>query len=121
MPNSDQDRILLELHIDPQHPALEPNLIRLFMVNLVGLIRAKAEIAKNYHTSPSEIDHMFYWEYEYYVDSINKSVKEENERNEEAQEQMGDMNPKSMMGNMSKMMPKAPDMSKMRFNMPGIK
>ena len=63
-------------------------------------------MAKNFNIAPSEIDRMYYWEYEYLLDEVNNHIKEENERQEKENDKYGDMNPKSMMRNAQSSMPK---------------
>lgn len=40
-------------------------------------------MVKNFHLSPSEIDRMMMWEYEYFIDAVNDNIKEENARAED--------------------------------------
>ncbi len=44
------------------------------------MIQIKASLAKNFHIQPSEIDRMPMWEYELFIQEMNKQVKEENEK-----------------------------------------
>ena len=77
------------------------------------MIQIKASLAKNFHIQPSEIDRMPMWEYEMFIQEMNKQVKEENEKQQgemdkyHVKDYMKNANPK----NMSKMtQPKMPSM-----------
>jgi len=72
---------------------------------LLQLIRNKVTIAKNFNISPSEIDKMFYWEYEYLLDEINNNIKTENDRQKEENDKYN-FNPNSMMRSMRSSLPK---------------
>ena len=97
--------------IDPSHPVLEFSVIKLFQVRLLNLIKNKVGLAKNFYIAPSEIDRMYYWEYEYMLDEVNNNIKAENERQEKENAKYGDMSPKSMMRNAQSQMPKMPSMN----------
>lgn len=58
---------------------IEYALISLWSINILEHIKVKASLAKQFHIQPSEIDKMYYWEYEYFIKYINDMVKEENE------------------------------------------
>lgn len=94
-------------------PTLESSIYALFKIDLTGLVTNKAVLCKDpFSLQPSEIDKMRYWEYELFMDVINKRIKEENKQNEEQQKQYGDMNPRSMMSQAQKSMPKMPSIPK---------
>lgn len=75
-------------------------------------------MSKNFNIAPSEVDRMYYWEYEYFLDEVNNNIKAENERNEKENEKYGDMNPNSMMRNASKYIPST---GSMNTNFPKLK
>ena len=85
----------------------------------------KATLAKNFHIPPSEIDIMPYWEYEFFILSLNDQVKEENERQQSEMDKYGikdamkNTNPKNMQKMASGLMPKTPDFGSM--SMPSMK
>jgi hypothetical protein len=54
----------------------------LIKIDLLHLIQIKANLAKNFHIQPSEIDKMQMWEYELFLKYLNDSIKEENDRQE---------------------------------------
>ena len=97
----------------------------LFVINLRNLVKNKLFICREYHISPSEIDKMQYWEFEWYTDNIQEINKEE-EKRQKAQEKeqaamKSSMNPRSMMSSISSSMPKMPTMGTMpSINMPRI-
>lgn len=93
--------------IDVYQPIIEFSIIKLFQVNLLNLIKNKVSLSKNFCIAPSEIDRMFYWEYEYMLDEVNNTIKAENERNEKDLGKYGNMNPHSMMRDAGKYMPKS--------------
>lgn len=78
------------------------------------MIKNKVALAKNFNIAPSEIDRLYYWEYEYMLDEVNNNIKAENERNEKEQEKYGNMNPRSMMRDAKKYAPS----SGSGFNLP---
>ena len=46
------------------------------------MVRNKAAIAKYLSIQPSEIDRMYYWEYEYLMEDMNEMIDKEKEQNE---------------------------------------
>lgn len=94
-------------YLDVSQPILEQSVIKLFQIRLLQLIKNKVALAKNFYIAPSEIDRMYYWEYEYLLEEVNANIKAENERQEKENGKYGDMNPRSMMRNASSMMPKS--------------
>jgi hypothetical protein len=106
--NSDQDKLYDYRHkIDISQPIMEFSIMKLFIVNLVQLIKNKVSLSKHFYIAPSEIDRMYYWEYEYMLEEVNNNIKEENERNEKENGKYGNMNPHSMMRNAGRYMPKS--------------
>ena len=57
---------------------IEYGIFSLFRINVINLIQIKSSLAKNFHIQPSEIDRMPMWEYELFIEELNKQVKEEN-------------------------------------------
>ncbi len=53
------------------------------------MIQIKASLAKNFHIQPSEIDRMPMWEYEMFIQEMNKQVKEENEKQQSEMDKYG--------------------------------
>ena len=84
----------------------------LFSIDLLNLIRTKAMLSKQFSMAPSEIDLMNYWEYEYFIQEINRLAEEENKQNEKTKESY-DMNAimKQQQAQQNKMMrnPKMPN------------
>lgn len=95
---------------------IDKAIYKLFFVDVVGQIKIKAAITKQFHIPPSEIDRMPYWEYEFWMKALNDQVKEENEAQ---QDQLDKYHIDDMMSNMSSgsfmknMQPKMPEMPKM--------
>lgn len=89
---------------------MEFSICKLFIINLLQLIRNKVALSKNFYIAPSEIDMMYYWEYEYFMEEVNRTIKEENERNQKQNEQY---NTSSMMRQAKSSMPKLPSAPKM--------
>ena len=87
---------------------MEFSVVKLFIVNLISLIKNKVSLAKNFNLAPSEIDRMFYWEYEYTLDIVNEIIKKENENAEKEKKQYGDMSPNKMMSKARSSVPKMP-------------
>ena len=94
-------------YLDISQPILETSVMKLFQIRLLHLIKNKVALSKNFYISPSEIDRLYYWEYEYLLEEVNANIKAENERQEKENGKYGDMNPRSMMRNASSMMPKS--------------
>lgn len=118
MLSSDLDKynpkeLKLELlrRIDTSQPVLEFSVIRLFQINLLNLIKNKVSLSKNFNITPSEIDRMYYWEYEYLLDEVNNNIKAENERSEKENQKYGNFNTSSLMRNAKSQMPKTSGIS----------
>jgi len=68
----------------------------------MNMIQIKASLAKNFHIQPSEIDRMPMWEYEMFIQEMNKQVKEENDKQQSEMEKyhvkdyMKNANPKNI-------------------------
>lgn len=61
---------------------LESAIFSLWKIDILGFIKQKAALSKNFHIQPSELDKMPYWEYEYYIKALNDLIKAENEDQE---------------------------------------
>lgn len=88
----------------------------MYQINIESLVRNKLYICKDFHIQPSEIDRMWYFEYEQILKEINAHIKEQEKQNEEQQKQYDNlqknMNPRSMMNSMKMpSMPKMPTIS----------
>jgi hypothetical protein len=95
-------------------PWLGLTVIKAFIINLRNLTKNKLFICKEYHISPSEIDKMQFWEYEWYTDEI-KEITKAQEKEQKRQEKehaslQSSMNPSNMMRNVSQSMPSMPKM-----------
>lgn len=100
---------------------LEKVIFSLFQINIRNLIINKAQLAKNFHIQPSEIDRMMMWEYEMFMQELNEIVKSENKEQQKEMDKyhLGDVQKMANPKNMNKMMnPKMPDMSQVK--MPSI-
>ena len=93
----------------------------MYRIDLENLVRNKLYICKEYHIQPSEIEKMFYFEYETMlseIKEINERQEKENEKQQERYDSMyKNMNPSSMMRNAQASMPK---MSMPSMSMPKI-
>ena len=97
---------------------LEYGIFTLWKINVVNLISIKASLAKNFHIQPSEIDKMPMWEYEMFIDEMNKQVKEENKQQQDEMDKyhVSDYQKMANPKNLNKMMnPKMPNMSMPKF------
>lgn len=90
---------------------IEYAIINLWKINIIGLIKTKAALTKEFHISPLEIDNMMYWEYELYLDALNDQIKEDNERQQGEMDKYDISQYQNMAKNPSKMMPKMPNMN----------
>lgn len=93
-------------YIDTSQPVIEFSIIKLFQMNLLNLIKNKVGLSKNFNIAPSEIDRMYYWEYEYMLDEVNNNIKSENEKSEKENQKYNNFNTSSMMRNAKSQMPK---------------
>lgn len=93
-------------YLDYNAQIIEFNIFKLFQIDLVNLIKNKVALSKNFNITPSEIDRMYYWEYEYFLEEVNNSIKAENEQSEKEKEKYGDINPKSIMNSTKNSIPK---------------
>jgi hypothetical protein len=62
---------------------IEFMIFNMFKIDIMNYIHIKAQLAKEFHIQPSEIDIMPAWEYELFTKEISNAVKEDNKRNEE--------------------------------------
>jgi hypothetical protein len=65
---------------------LEYSIFGLFTIDLHNFIYIKAILAKEFHIQPSELERMPVWEYEMFMQEINKAIKEDNKRNKEEED-----------------------------------
>lgn len=105
--NSDQDNAK-PLRLDQSY--IEYDIFSLIKIDLVNLIKIKAQLAKEFHIQPSEIDRMQVWEYELFIRLLNELVKEANEEQEAEQ---GKYSADQYMKHARGMMPKIPSMPSM--------
>lgn len=89
---------------------IEYDIFSLIRIDLVNLIRLKAQLAKEFHIQPSEIDRMQVWEYELFIKLLNDLVKE---ANEEQEAEHGKYSADQYMKSAQRMMPKIPNMPSM--------
>ena len=88
----------------------------LFKIDLINYVTVKTTLAKEFHIQPSEIDKMPAWEYELFMQELNRMVKEENEKNKKEMDAAGldkaqkMSDPKYMASQQRSMMPKMPNM-----------
>ena len=52
-------------------------------------MQIKTTLAKEFHIQPSEIDKMPAWEFELFMQELNRMVKEENEKNKQEMDKAG--------------------------------
>lgn len=90
----------------------------MYRINTANLVRSKLHICKEWHVQPSEIDRMFYYEFELICEEINIVQKEQEKQNKEQEKQYSgmqkSMNPSTMMNSIKNNMPgmKMPSMPK---------
>ena len=77
-------------------PTLERAVYRLFSIDILGLIRNKVALCKNFHMQPSEIDRMCFYEYEYFIEEVQEIIKKEEEANKANEKKYGSYNPNKM-------------------------
>ena len=123
MLNSDLDNSITESEIkkeflrriDLTKGVLDSAIIKLFQIDLLNLIRNKISLSKHFYIAPSEIDRMYYWEYEFFLDEVNQNIKAENEKQEKENDKYKHYNPNSISKNISSSMPKMPKMQTPKF------
>ena len=103
---------------------LEHAIYMMFRINLRNLVKNKLFICKEYHLQPSEIDRLYYYEYEWILEEINILQKEQEKQNEAQQKEYdsmrSNMNMGKMMNNMKSSMPnmgsmKMPNMGQLKI------
>lgn len=123
MLNSDLDNSITESEIkkeflrriDLTKGIFESMVIKLFQINLLNLIRNKISLSKHFYIAPSEIDRMYYWEYEFFLEEVNQNIKSENERQEKESDKYKQYNPNKISKNISSSMSKMPSMQTPKF------
>lgn len=104
---------------------IDRGIVKLFQIDILGLIKIKASLGKQFHIQPSEIDKMPFWEYEFYLEALNDMVTEENDAQQKEMdkykinEMMSNANPKNIGKTMQQAQPKMPNFSNM--SMPSMK
>ena len=83
--NSNDGGLQDPCHLDNSY--LEAAIFSLWRMDILGFIKTKAILAKQFHIQPSEVDKMPYWEYEYFIKNLDEMAKKENEDQEEASKQ----------------------------------
>lgn len=85
----------------------------------MNLVRTKAVLSKQFHLSPIEVDGMVYWEYELFLQELNRLVEEENEKQkgemDKADTMRSQYDPKRMQANF-----KQPKMPNINVNMKSL-
>lgn len=95
----------------------------MYKIDLANLVKNKLYICKEYHIQPSEIDRMYFYDYETMMFEIKNIQIEQEKENEKQQKQYDDMH-KNM--NASSMMSQAmnsvkmPSISMPSFSMPKL-
>ena len=67
---------------------MESNLYSLFRVNIENLVRNSVHLSRHWHISVTELYKMPYWEYEFRMDEINKTIEEEKKQEKEQKDSM---------------------------------
>lgn len=96
----------------------EQAVYNLFKVDIMDIISIKAQIQKAFHTDPTYLERLPFWEFELYMKEIERLVKEENRQQEDEYNRSGAKdamkmakNPGRMMASASNAMPKMPSMN----------
>lgn len=84
----------------------------MYRINTANLVQNKLFICKEWHIQPSEIDRMFYYEFELIKQEINIVQKEHEKQQKEQEKQYAGM---------QKSMSPSSMMNAMKNNMPGMK
>lgn len=76
----------------------------MYRIDVRNLVKNKLYLCRDYHIQPSEIDRMFFYEYEYMLEDV-KQIQKEQEKEQERQQKEHDsmrssMNPNTMMRSM---------------------
>lgn len=66
---------------------MELALYSMFKINLENLVKNKLHICKNYNIQPSEIDRLWFFDYETFIREINTYQKKEEEQQKKQEEQ----------------------------------
>jgi hypothetical protein len=86
-------------------------------IDVMGLIKTKASLTKNFHICPSEVDSMAMWEYELWINALNDQIEEENKDQENEMSKYDTSKYQKMIQNPQKMMPKP---SNLNIKMPKL-
>lgn len=95
---------------------IEYAIIRLYMIDVMNLIKTKAILSKEFHLSATDIDKMPYWEYELWLQQLNDLVKDDNEKQQKEMDKyhiddaMKMASPNGMRKTMDAATPKMPTM-----------
>ena len=71
---------------------MEQALYSMFRVNLRNLVKNKLYIAHEWHISPSEVDKLVYYEYEWILEEIHEYNKEQEKQQKEERKQYEGIN-----------------------------
>jgi hypothetical protein len=72
-------------------------------VPLIGLLKNKVQLYKNYNLQDSTIDNWPFWQFESYIQIINDITEDENKNQQSDDGTMGGFDPSSYMSGMSNM------------------
>ena len=103
---------------------IEFAIFALFRINLIECIKVKVALAKQFHIQPSELDRMYFWEYEIFIMQLNDMVKDENESQQAELDKyhVGEYMNMARPGNISKMInksqPKMPSIPNINISAP---
>lgn len=100
------------------------HIYKLFQIDIHNNLTTMLYLGREYHFPPSDIDKMFYWEFEWMMEDVREYNKKEEERQKEEEKKQQDMqanmNPSQQLRSIqnSTTMPKMPSISMPKFNMP---
>ena len=99
---------------------MESALYSIWSIDVQNLVRNKFILCREYHIQPSEIDRMYYFEYEMLIDEVKEYVKEQNKQKQKEDKNTPNYN--SMMSQQRAMMNNyKPSMSMPKMSMPSFK
>lgn len=117
-----RDLIVPPQEIDNSY--LDYAVYKMFTIDLVNLIQIEVAMCKQFHFSPFELEKLPMWQYEIFMECMNKSVKEENDATQKQMDQYDIKGMTKMASNPQSMMPKMPtgnfNINMGNFNMPKI-
>lgn len=83
-------------------------------MDVLKYIELRVILLKEFHISPSEFENMPFWEYELFIEELNRVIKEDNDKQQKKMDEY-ERNKPQMPKFSQPRMPKMPTIGKMKF------